>query len=154
MSRGWAVSRLVTVAAAAVAVVVLPACGGSSSATGGGARVDVCGAYEAYDALPEPDPKDPAKVQAWAAGFIRVMDRTETDEQVADRQGHNHDVPAEVVAAFPHLRAAVKRYQAAVRAAAPKGGVAVAAVADRLAVDDEFRNADATVRGFHDKTCR
>ena len=138
----------------AAATSVLSACGHSSSATGGGGHVGVCGAYEAYDALPEPDPRDAAEVQRWATAFTRVLGRTQTDEPVSDRRGHEHDVPPPVAASITRLRASLKRYQAAVRAAAPHGAVAVAAAADELAVDDEFLSADATLREFHDKTCR
>jgi hypothetical protein len=130
-------------------------CGRSSGALGGGARVDVCGAYEAYDALPEPDPRDVAAVQRWASGFLRVVARTETDRQVVEKRGHRHrDVPAVVAGAFPQLRDSVKRYQASVQAATSHGPNAVVAVADGLALDAEFTRADASVRDFHDKTCR
>ena len=136
---------------AVVVATVLPACGGSNSASGGGAHVDVCGAYEAYDALPEPDPRDRAAVQRWATAFNRVLARTETEDQVSDGHGPRHDVPAPVAGAILHLRTAIRRYQGGLRDAT---GAAAVAAADRLALDDEFQRADATLREFHDKTCR
>jgi hypothetical protein len=136
------------------AVPLLSSCSHSSGALGGGARVDVCGAYVAYDSLPEPDPADGATVQRWTAGFLRVIDRTDTDREGVDKRGHQHNVPADVANAFPRLRDAIGRYQAAVRAASARDAGAIAGAADRLALDDAFVKADITVRDYYTKTCQ
>lgn len=158
MPPGHRVTRAVTKAAVAAAILtaaVLPAgCGGSSDALGGGAEVDVCGGYEAYDDLPEVDPADRAEVNEWAAGFLRVTERTETDRPVTDRDGDRRDVPQAIVSAFDALERSVTEYKSRMAEAAGKGPDEVRRAADSLALDDRFRDADVAVRTFYEETCR
>lgn len=131
----------------------LAACGGGPDALGAGPEVDACGGYEAYDDLPEPEPEDADAVLEWATGFLRVIERTDTDREVTDFDDDRQEVPATVVNAFAALERSITDFRDGVSAAAGDGPAAVRRAADELALDDGFRRADEIVRDFHAETC-
>ena len=133
-------------------VASLGACGGEREALGGGPEVDVCGGYEAYDELPEPDAADAGAVREWATGFLRVIERTETDDDVTDANGDRHEVPAPVAQAFADMERSVTAMRDRVGAAG-EDATEVRRAADSLATDETFRAADTVVRDFHAERC-
>ena len=143
---------------AVVCAVVLAtsagACGRSRQPLGGGPEVDVCGGYDAYDDLPEPDAADGEEVLAWTAAFLRVVERTQVDDDVRDREGDRKPVPKEVSAAVPVLERSIVALRRRVQAAVPKGPEAVRAATDSLALDADFARADRVIGEFRSKTCR
>lgn len=139
---------------AALGMTLAAGCGGGSSALGAGPEVDACGGYRAYDELPEPDPRDADAVLEWATGFLRVVDRTDTDRQVTNRDDDRQEVPPAVVDAFADLERSVTAFQERVSAAAGEGPAVARQAADELALDDAFARADERVRAFHAATCR
>ena len=129
-------------------------CGGSKEALGGGGDVDVCAGYDAYDRLPEPDPTSAPRVLAWSAGVLRVIERTQTDQDVRDRHDKKQPVPADVTAALAVLKHSMEQLQTRVRAAAADGPAAVRGATDALALDPAFTTADRRLASFRTTICR
>lgn len=135
-------------------VVLASACGGKREALGGGGDVDVCTGYAAYDRLPEPDPSSAPQVLEWSAAVLRVIERTQTKDEVRNKDDKRQPVPAEVADALGALRSSVEQLRERVRTAAREGPEAVRRATDALALDPEFAAADRTLGRFHTTVCR
>lgn len=136
-----------SLAALGVLVLLASGCARSDAAAGGGEEVDVCGGYEAYEELLEPDVSRSEAVVKHAASVLRILDRVDTDRRVS-----GDDVPEELVDHLETIEAAMKELRRAA-AAAGRNGSALRDAESALFHDDEVRAADAAWATFHEDAC-
>jgi hypothetical protein len=84
--------------------------------------------------------------------FLRILDRVDVEQRIADRDGELVDVPPEVQEAYATLEDSLVRFRDRTRAASSDDGEVRAAV-NELADDEAFSEADQVIAEFHQARC-